>query len=82
VIFSVQTAKVCRSLFPPKTDEQVENLMATVADLNEFEPDFYTCTYGAGGINARSYPANTSSRQRAIRSSRGDPLDLCRLDRR
>jgi methylenetetrahydrofolate reductase (NADPH) len=36
-------------LFPPKTDEQVETLMATVAELNEFAPDFYTCTYGAGG---------------------------------
>jgi methylenetetrahydrofolate reductase (NADPH) len=36
-------------LFPPKTDEQVETLMATVAELNEFEPDFFTCTYGAGG---------------------------------
>jgi methylenetetrahydrofolate reductase (NADPH) len=36
-------------LFPPKTDEQVEGLMATVAELNEFAPDFFTCTYGAGG---------------------------------
>jgi len=36
-------------LFPPKSDEQVEGLMATVADLNEFAPDFFTCTYGAGG---------------------------------
>jgi methylenetetrahydrofolate reductase (NADPH) len=36
-------------LFPPKSDEQVEILMGTVAELNRFEPDFYTCTYGAGG---------------------------------
>ncbi len=36
-------------LFPPKTDEQVENLMGTVSELSEFAPDFYTCTYGAGG---------------------------------
>jgi methylenetetrahydrofolate reductase (NADPH) len=36
-------------LFPPKSDEQVENLMSTVAELNAFAPDFYTCTYGAGG---------------------------------
>lgn len=36
-------------LFPPKTDEQVEGLMATVAELNEFAPDYFTCTYGAGG---------------------------------
>lgn len=36
-------------LFPPKSDEQVENLMSTVSELNAFAPDFYTCTYGAGG---------------------------------
>jgi methylenetetrahydrofolate reductase (NADPH) len=36
-------------LFPPKSDEQVQNLMNTVSELNEFTPDFYTCTYGAGG---------------------------------
>ncbi|MEI8213668.1 MAG: methylenetetrahydrofolate reductase [NAD(P)H] [Planctomycetota bacterium] len=36
-------------LFPPKSDELVENLMGTVAELNAFSPDFYTCTYGAGG---------------------------------
>jgi methylenetetrahydrofolate reductase (NADPH) len=36
-------------LFPPKSDEQVDNLMTTVAELNTFAPDFYTCTYGAGG---------------------------------
>lgn len=36
-------------LFPPKTDELVETLMGTVAELNVFKPDFYTCTYGAGG---------------------------------
>jgi methylenetetrahydrofolate reductase (NADPH) len=36
-------------LFPPKSDEQVETLMGTVAELNAFSPDFYTCTYGAGG---------------------------------
>ena len=47
--FSSDRKGLSFELFPPKTDEQVENLMATVADLNEFEPDFYTCTYGAGG---------------------------------
>ena len=36
-------------LFPPKSDEQVQNLMNTVSELNDFTPDFYTCTYGAGG---------------------------------
>ena len=36
-------------LFPPKTDEGVETLMATVGELMEYSPDFFTCTYGAGG---------------------------------
>jgi methylenetetrahydrofolate reductase (NADPH) len=36
-------------LFPPKTDEGVDLLMHTVGELIEFSPDFFTCTYGAGG---------------------------------
>lgn len=36
-------------LFPPKTDEGVDLLMGTVKELLEFSPDFFTCTYGAGG---------------------------------
>lgn len=36
-------------LFPPKTDEAFEQLMGTVKELCEFSPDFFTCTYGAGG---------------------------------
>ncbi len=36
-------------LFPPKTDAGVEQLMKTVSDLAKFKPDFFTCTYGAGG---------------------------------
>lgn len=36
-------------LFPPKTDEGIEPLMETVAELAKYSPDFFTCTYGAGG---------------------------------
>jgi methylenetetrahydrofolate reductase (NADPH) len=36
-------------LFPPKTEEGVAPLLTTVGDLMKFEPDFFTCTYGAGG---------------------------------
>lgn len=36
-------------LFPPKSDAAVSELMKTVAELDAFQPDFYTCTYGAGG---------------------------------
>ncbi|MFO0921319.1 MAG: methylenetetrahydrofolate reductase [NAD(P)H] [Pirellulales bacterium] len=36
-------------LFPPKTEEGVTALMQTVRELCQFKPDFFTCTYGAGG---------------------------------
>ncbi len=36
-------------LYPPKTDEGVELLLEAVQELLEFSPDFFTCTYGAGG---------------------------------
>ncbi|XZE19445.1 methylenetetrahydrofolate reductase [NAD(P)H] [Pirellulaceae bacterium SH449] len=36
-------------LFPPKTEEGVGPLLNTVGDLMKFNPDFFTCTYGAGG---------------------------------
>lgn len=36
-------------LFPPKTDEGVANLMVAVEELCSFNPNFFTCTYGAGG---------------------------------
>ena len=36
-------------LYPPKTDEGVGLLLDTVGELIEFSPDFFTCTYGAGG---------------------------------
>ncbi|HBE68466.1 MAG TPA: methylenetetrahydrofolate reductase [NAD(P)H] [Planctomycetaceae bacterium] len=36
-------------LFPPKSDAGVDDLMKNVGELAELSPDFYTCTYGAGG---------------------------------
>lgn len=36
-------------LFPPKTSKGEENLYAHVERLMKFNPDFITCTYGAGG---------------------------------
>lgn len=36
-------------LFPPKTDKGLANMLANVERLMSFEPDFITCTYGAGG---------------------------------
>jgi methylenetetrahydrofolate reductase (NADPH) len=36
-------------LFPPKTPAGEAALYATVEELTAFKPDFFTCTYGAGG---------------------------------
>jgi len=35
--------------FPPKTDEARSQLLDTARSLREFEPDFVSVTYGAGG---------------------------------
>mgnify|MGYP001322117528 FL=1 len=35
--------------FPPKTDSNLGNLNKTISDLSEFNPDFVSFTYGAGG---------------------------------
>ena len=36
-------------LFPPKTEKGEANLYCHVETLMQFQPDFITCTYGAGG---------------------------------
>jgi len=36
-------------LFPPKTADGVESLFHHLHQLMQFEPNFITCTYGAGG---------------------------------
>ena len=38
-------------VFPPKQDRPLEPLLATLDNLYTFEPDFISCTYGAGGTN-------------------------------
>jgi len=46
-----QTEKFALSieLFPPKTEKGEAALYRHVQQLMEFEPDYFTCTYGAGG---------------------------------
>lgn len=36
-------------LFPPKTDDGVRNLRATVKQLSQLRPKFFSVTFGAGG---------------------------------
>ena len=48
-LFKSKPLVISFELFPPKTDKGVANLMKNVKQLMEYEPDFITCTYGAGG---------------------------------
>jgi len=47
--FSSDKRGLSFELFPPKSDAGMSSLLETVADLMAFSPDFFTCTYGAGG---------------------------------
>ena len=44
--------------FPTKTDAGHEKLIATARRLAEYQPDFFSCTYGAGG-STRDRTLNT-----------------------
>jgi methylenetetrahydrofolate reductase (NADPH) len=44
--------------FPTKTDAGHEKLMATAKQLASYNPDFFSCTYGAGG-STRDRTINT-----------------------
>ena len=44
--------------FPTKTDAGHEKLMSTARHLATFNPDFFSCTYGAGG-STRDRTLNT-----------------------
>ncbi len=39
-------------VFPPKKDEEFENVYQILRDLGSLRPDFISCTYGAGGSRA------------------------------
>ncbi|WP_230397304.1 methylenetetrahydrofolate reductase [Novisyntrophococcus fermenticellae] len=38
-------------VFPPKTDDGMQKLEGCLEHLYEFQPDYISCTYGAGGSN-------------------------------
>jgi methylenetetrahydrofolate reductase (NADPH) len=38
-------------VFAPKSDMPMEPLLLTLSKLYDFDPDFISCTYGAGGTN-------------------------------
>lgn len=40
-------------IFPPKTSDGDEALRQTLTDLSAYQPDFISCTYGAGGSTSK-----------------------------
>ena len=48
-IFKKNNQTFSFEFFPPKTEEGMANLLRTIRDLKEFEPDFVSVTYGAMG---------------------------------
>ena len=50
-IFKANERTYSFELFPPKTDQGFVNLLETIKKLSDLNPDFISCTYGAGGGN-------------------------------
>jgi methylenetetrahydrofolate reductase (NADPH) len=48
-IFAGKKKTISFELFPPKTEEGYLKLLNTIHLLCDLEPDFFSCTYGAGG---------------------------------
>lgn len=48
-LYSTKKCVLSFELFPPKSDAGVADLMNTVSELAVHKPDYFTCTYGAGG---------------------------------
>jgi methylenetetrahydrofolate reductase (NADPH) len=57
-------------LFPPKTDQGMDELMKSAHELARYKPDFVTCTYGAGG----STRDKTLTITRDVHSTLGIPV--------
>jgi len=47
--FTTSRCAISFELFPPKTEAGLQSLCENVIRLQQFEPAFFTCTYGAGG---------------------------------
>ena len=46
---TTEKLRISFEFFPPKTEQGREKLKRTRAELNKLNPDYFSCTYGAGG---------------------------------
>ncbi len=49
MILSHKSTTISFELFPPKTEEGFAKLLDIITKLSALNPDFFSCTYGAGG---------------------------------
>lgn len=49
---TAKTPSLSFEVFPPKKDEEFDNVYQILNELNKLHPDFISCTYGAGGSRA------------------------------
>ncbi len=47
--YATSRCAISFELFPPKTEAGLRSLCENVRRLTQFQPSFFTCTYGAGG---------------------------------
>jgi len=69
-IYAPDRSGLSFELFPPKTAEGDAALLEHVQQLMAFQPDYFTCTYGAGG----STREKTLSIIRAVKQKFGTPV--------
>ncbi len=50
--FTLKKSHLSFEVFPPKKDEEFENVYQILRDLGKLNPDYISCTYGAGGSRA------------------------------
>lgn len=61
---TTSTLSISFEFFPPKTPEGEKKLLQTAIDLQKFQPEFFSVTYGAGG-SARQGTVDTINKLRA-----------------
>lgn len=52
-IFTTKKPTLSFEVFPPKKDDEFENVYATLDKLSALQPDFISVTYGAGGSRSK-----------------------------
>ena len=75
--------RISFEFFPPKTEQGREKLLNTQQKLLAKKPEFFSCTFGAGGSTFVSSRKNSTTGESSARLSPSDPVsEKGRLSRR